>query len=121
MSSASEWPPFQKLFKKGREDDCSSVGLDGKNRMRFSPMGSNGSHLFEDAVQFLLRLCPQHGYPGVAEIGNPFEERACCQVAAHVQYAPSFIQQVDAVFHFLAEYVQPPFGTERREFSPVSK
>ena len=45
-------------------------------------------YLFEDAVQFLLRLCPQHGYPGVAEIGNPFEERACCQVAAHVQYAP---------------------------------
>ena len=33
-------------------------------------------YLFEDAVQFLLRLCPQHGYPGVAEIGNPFEERA---------------------------------------------
>ena len=40
VSSASEWPPFQKLFKKGREDDCSSVGLDGKNRMRFSPMAA---------------------------------------------------------------------------------
>ena len=77
-------------------------------------------YLFEDAVQFLLRLCPQHGYPGVAEIGNPFEERACCQVAAHVQYAPSFIQQVDAVFHFLAEYVQPPFGTRRRELDRKS-
>ena len=49
-------------------------------------------YLFEDAVQFLLRLCPQHGYARVAEIGNPFEERACCQVASYVQYAPSFIQ-----------------------------
>ena len=41
VSSASEYsPPSQKLFKKGREDDCSSIGLDGKNRMRFSPMAA---------------------------------------------------------------------------------
>ena len=26
--------------QKGREYDCSSVGLDGKNRMRFSPMAA---------------------------------------------------------------------------------
>ena len=88
--------------------------------MRFSPMA---------VTALSLRRCgtvppsslPQHGYPGVAEIGNPFEERACCQVAAHVQYAPSFIQQVDAVFHFLAEYVQRHSELGGGSSSPVSK
>ena len=45
-------------------------------------------YLFEDAVQFLLRLCPQHGYPGVAEMGIPLKSgllpgggaRAVCPV-----------------------------------------
>ena len=78
-------------------------------------------YLFEDAVQFLLRLCPQHGYPGVAEIGNPFEERACCQVAAHVQYAPSFIQQVDAVFHSWRSTFSRHSELGGGSSSPVSK
>ena len=45
VSSASEYSPSQKLFKKGREDDCSSIGLDGKNRMRFSPMAATALSL----------------------------------------------------------------------------
>ena len=67
----------------------------------------------EDAEQFLLRLGAEHGDARVAEVGQALEQGAGGQVAAHVEDTAAFVQQVDTVFHLLAEHVHAPFGGER--------
>ena len=96
-------------------------GLDGKNRMRFSPMAATALSLrrcgpvppFVSARSMAIRVS--------RKLGIPLKSGLAARVAAHVQYAPSFIQQVDAVFHFLAGTFSRHSELSGGSSSPVSK
>ena len=59
--------------------------------------------VIQDAEKVLHRFGTKHSNAGFLEVGDALEHRGVGQVSAHMKDAPAFVQQIDTVYHLLAE------------------
>lgn len=72
--------------------------------------------LIEYPEQFFFGLRPQHSDTRVAEVGDALEKGAGGKMAAYVEDAPSFVEQVHAVGDLLAQHFHFPLEAQGGEF-----